>query len=342
MNEKKSSITPAQAAHELYRALLALDEERAVRNLGILKDLRYQFMIGDVFNSFFNFLVGDYLREIPTQGNVIITLTNRHAKKLGLSNKKTNDFLLAIAKTSDKIAENLPFTLPITCIEGEVRFRDGMESTVHFDPREEIKANRYIILKEKNDSIGLFLNVYYMTLPREDITGDHTICGFNHGYFSKITKELPRGCFIPTIEQIERFGLEMDPQRYLKYTEHFCDYKGRYLMTSTIIHQTERDERIYGTSHICLGRHYACNKESKITLGVEQLHSGILETAYELCHGDSASEGIFVFPICFTMDYLKKIEGKFKDKKSRRVKRRKNRNPKRVKKHKKRNSKRKS
>ena len=342
MNEKKSSITPAQAAHELYRALLALEEERAVRNLGILKDLRYQFMIGDVFNSFFNFLVGDYSREIPTQGNAIITLANRHAKKLGLSNEKTNDFLLAIAKTSDKIAENLPFTLPITCIEGEVRFRDGMEFTVHFDPREEIKANRYIILKEKNDSIGLFLNAYYMTLPREKITGDHIICGFNHGYFSKITKELPRGCFIPTIEQIERFGLEKDPKKYLNYTEKFCDCTGRYLMTSTVIHQKGSDEEIYGTSHICLGRYYACNKESKITLGAEQLHSGILETAYELCHGDSASEGIFVFPICFTMDYLKKIEGKFKDKKSRRVKRRKNRNPKRVKKHKKRNSKRKN
>ena len=328
MNEKKSSITPAQAAHELYRALLALDEERAVRNLGILKDLRYQFMIGDVFNSFFNFLVGDYLREIPTQGNVIITLANRHAKKLGFSNKKTNDFLLAIAKASDKIAENLPFTLPITCIDGEVRFQDGMEFTVHFDPREEIKANRYIILKEKNDSIGLFLNAYYMTLPR--------------------------GCFIPTIEQIERFGLEKDPKKYLKYTEKFCDLTGRYLMTSTVIHQKGRDEEIYGTSHICLGRHYARNKESNgVTFQIKQLHSGILETAYKLCHGESADEGIFIFPICFTMDYLKKIEGKLKDKKSRRVKRRKNRNPKRVKrrknrnpkrvkKHKKRNSKRKS
>lgn len=324
MNEKKSSITPAQAAHGLYCALLALDEGSAVSYLGILKNLRYQFMIGGVFNSFLNFLVGNYIREIPTKGNTIITLVDRHAKKLGLSNEKTNDFLLAIAKASDKIAENLPFALPITYIEGEVRFRDGMKFTVNFDPREEIKAKRYIIFKENYSSIGLFLNVYYGTLSRENITGYHTICGFNHGYFSKITEELPRGCFIPTIEQIERFGLETDPKKYLKYTEKFCDCKGRYLMTSTVIHQKECDERIYGTSHICLGRYYAYSKESNgITLQIEQLHSGIVEKAYELCHGESANEGLFIFPICFTMGYLKKIEDKSKGRKSRHAKKRK-------------------
>lgn len=326
MNEKKSSITPAQAAHRLYCALLALDEGSAVRYLEILKNLGYQFIIGDVFNSFLNFLVGNYIREIPTQGNTIITLVDRHAKKLGLSNEKTNDFLLAIAKASDKIAENLPFALPITYIEGKVRFQDGMEFAVHFDPREEIKANRYIILEGNNDPIGLFFNVYYRTLERENTTGYHTICGFNHGYFSKITEELPRGCFIPTIEQIERFGLEKDPKKYLEYTKKFCDCTGRYLMTSTVIHQKERDERIYGTSHICLGGHYICDKKSdRITLQIEQFHSGIVEKAYELCHGESANEGIFIFPICFTMDYLEEIEGKAEGRKSRHAEKRKKR-----------------
>ena len=334
MNEKKSAITPAQAAHELYRALLALDEERAVCYLKILKNLGCQIMIGDVLNSFFNSLVGEYIREIPTQGNAIITLANKRAEKLGLSSEKTNDFLLAIAKASDKIAENLPFALPITYIKDGVRFRDGMEFTVHFDPEEEIKANRYIILGngKKNAQIGLFLNVYYNTLERENITGYHTICGFNHGYFSEITKELPCGCFIPTIEQIEIFGLEKDPKKYLEITEKFCDYTGIYLMTSTVIHQKEDNERIYGTSHICLGRYSIFDKKpNRTTSQIKQFHSGIEETEYELRYGKTAKEGIFIFPICFTMDYLEEIEGKLKDKKSRRVK-----------KHKKRNSKRKS
>ncbi|MBR2544065.1 hypothetical protein IKF04_02060 [Candidatus Saccharibacteria bacterium] len=327
MNEKKSAITPAQAADELYRALLALNEERAVCYLEILKNLRCQIMIGDVLNSFFNSLVGEYIREIPTQGNAIITLANKRAEKLGLSSEKTNDFLLAIAKASDEIAENLPFALPITCIKGEVRFRDGMEFTVHFDPEEEIKSNRYIILGKKNAQIGLFLNVYYRTLERENITGYHTICGFNHGYFSEITKELPCGCFIPTIEQIERYGLEKDPGRYLKYTEKFCDCTGRYLMTSTVIHQKECDKRIYGTSHICLGKHSIFDKKpNRTTSQIKQFNSVIEETEYELRYGKTAKEGIFIFPICFTMDYLEEIEGKLKDKKSGRVKKHKKRN----------------